>query len=58
MARYKKLLGSLLGGVTGGAVIWAVNAFGGTITEAAAVAIAGGLAAVGTLLAPAQGAGW
>lgn len=58
MDRYKKFLGTVLGGITGGGVIWAVHLFGGSVTESAAVAIAGGLAALGTLFAPAQGAGW
>lgn len=52
LKNFRKFAGAVLGGVTGGAIIWVVNLLGGTLDPAAAASIAGGLASLGTLLAP------
>lgn len=52
MKNYRKLIGAILGGVTGGGLVALAAAIGWDLPEAAAMAIAGGVAAVGTLVAP------
>lgn len=58
MRRYSKLIGTILGGVTGSGVVAAAAAFGWSVPESVALVIAGVAASLGTLLAPAQPAGW
>lgn len=52
MSRYKKLVGTILGGATGAGVLAIVAAAGGTLPESVAAAIAVALAAIGTWLSP------
>lgn len=55
LAKYRKFVGALLGSVTGGVVLTVLGLFGVVLAAPAAAAIAAGLAAVGTLLAKANG---
>ena len=52
MGNFKKLAGTLLGGVTGGVVVALLGAFGVTIPLALGVVIAGAVSAIGTYVAP------
>jgi tetrahydromethanopterin S-methyltransferase subunit D len=52
LATVKKAVGALLGGVTGGAVVVVLGAFGVTVAPELAASIAIGLATLGTYLAP------
>jgi hypothetical protein len=52
MGNFKKLVGTILGGVSGGVIVALLSAFGVTIPLALGVVIAGAVSAIGTYLAP------
>lgn len=51
MKNYRKLVGTLLGGVTGGVIIAALAVFGVVVPVALAATIAGAVSAIGAYLA-------